>query len=134
MNHVAHLRAWKWLFLLEGAPSCLCAILTYLFYPDFPETAPFLTPTERALALSRLRGVAAQGHAKLTWADARETLLDWRLYLHYLLFTCISVPFSSISLFAPTIVSEGLGYEGLDAKASRHSVLIVLRMPGFFDR
>lgn len=86
-----------------------------MFYPDFPETAKWLSEEERELATERIKGVASLGHARITWADAKATLLDWRLYLHYLVYISISVPFSSISLFAPTIVL-GLGYEGLNAQ------------------
>lgn len=115
MNQVRGLEAWRWLFIIEGAPSCLCAILVWFFYPDFPETVAWLSESERKLAIGRIRGVSSLGHAKITWAEAKETLLDWRLYLHYLLYIAIGVPFSSISLFTPTIVS-GLGYEGLQAQ------------------
>lgn len=115
MNGARGLEAWRWLFLIEGAPSCACAILVFFLYPDFPETARWLSPAERELAVQRIKGVASLGHARITWADARATLLDGRLYLHYLVYIAISVPFSSISLFAPTIVS-GLGYAGLDAQ------------------
>ena len=41
--------------------------------------------------------------------------MDWRLYVHYLLFIAFSVGFASMSMFAPTIV-QGLGYEGLSAQ------------------
>ena len=115
MNSVRGLEAWRWLFILEGLPSCACALAVFLLYPDFPETASWLTPAERALAAARIAGEASLGHAAITWADARATLRDWRLYLHYLVYVAISVPFSSISLFAPTIVA-GLGYEGLQAQ------------------
>ena len=115
MNRVGGLQAWRWLFILEGAPSCLCAILACFFFPDFPETAKWLSPTERTLAIERIKGVSSLGHAKITWKEARDTLIDWRLYLHYLVYISISVPFSSISLFTPTIVA-GLGYEGLQAQ------------------
>ncbi|KAJ3542189.1 hypothetical protein NM688_g5998 [Phlebia brevispora] len=115
MDHVRGLEAWRWLFILEGIPSCVCALLVFAFYPDFPETARWLSTEERALAVGRIKGVSSLGHARITWAEAKETLLDARLYLHYLAFIVISVPFSSISLFAPTIVS-GLGYEGLQAQ------------------
>ena len=67
------------------------------------------------MLIHRLKGNASLGHAKISWAETKATLTDWRLYLHYLAFISISVPFSSISLFAPTIVA-GLGYQGLNAQ------------------
>lgn len=115
MDGVRGLQAWRWLFILEGAPSCLCALLVYFFYPDFPESSKWLSTEERDLATERIKGIASLGHEKLTWAEAKATLLDRRLYLHYAVCISFSVVFSSISLFTPTIVS-GLGYEGLAAQ------------------
>ena len=109
------LSAWRYLFLLEGAPSCAGALLVWRFFPDFPERSRWLSPEEKALAARRLAGVASRGHDAVRWTDARATLCDWRLYAHYLAYITISVPFSSMSLFSPTIVA-GLGYEGLDAQ------------------
>lgn len=72
-----------------------------------------LSADEKALVQTRLAGDnASHGAHRLTWAEARETLVDWRLYLHYLAYIGISAPFSSLSLFAPTIVS-GLNYKGM---------------------
>lgn len=115
MNGLRGLQGWRWLFILEGTPSCLCATLVFFFFPDFPETASWLSEEERELATGRIKGIASLGHDKITWVDAKATLVDWRLYLHYLAFLGVGTPFSSISLFAPTIV-DGLGYEGLDAQ------------------
>ena len=90
-------------------------MLAFFLFPDFPETSSWLSDEERILAVERIRGVASLGHAKVTWQDAKATLLDWRLYLHY--WACISFccAFSCVSLFIPTIVS-GLGYQGLSAQ------------------
>lgn len=115
INRVRDLQAWRWLFLIEGAPSCAAAFLVFFLFPNFPETEKWLSPAERELAVERLKGVASLGHHKIIWSEAKATLMDWRLYLHYLVYISISVPFSSISLFTPTIVS-GLGYEGLNAQ------------------
>ncbi|KAH9929502.1 MFS general substrate transporter [Epithele typhae] len=115
INGAGGLQAWRWLMIIEGAPSVLAVPLIYFFYPDYPESVRWLSQEERELAAARIAGVASLGHAKLTWADARAALTDWRIYLHHALWVCYSVAFSSISLFAPTIV-QGLGFEGLSAQ------------------
>ena len=115
MNGIGGLQAWRWLFILEGLPSCVCAILCFFFFPDFPEIASWLSDKERQLATERIKGVAALGHAKITWKEAKETLIDWRIYLHYIAYIGLSPPFSSLTLFTPTLVA-GLGYEGLNAQ------------------
>ncbi|KAI0702376.1 MFS transporter [Cerioporus squamosus] len=115
LNGVHGLEAWRWLFLIEGAPSCFVAILCALFFPDYPETVSWLSDEERELATQRIKGVASLGSDKINWTEAKATLMDWRLYAHYIAYISNSVSFSSNSLFAPTIVA-GLGYTGLDAQ------------------
>ncbi|EJF62083.1 MFS transporter [Dichomitus squalens] len=109
------IEAWRYLFIIEGAPSCAGAVLVWFFFPDYPETVRWLSVGQRELAVARLKGVASLGHYRITWEEAKETLRDYRLYVHYLTYITISVPFSSMSLFSPTIVA-GLGYEGLNAQ------------------
>ncbi|KAG9125754.1 hypothetical protein FRC07_006336 [Ceratobasidium sp. 392] len=115
MNMVGGLEAWRWLFILEGIPSVLSSIFVWFFFPDFPETAHWLSPDERDRAVSRLEGLAPTGHSHVTWNEAMQTLLSWRVWLHAFAYVTVGVPFSSLSLFAPTIVS-GLGYTGLKAQ------------------
>jgi len=116
MNGACSLEAFRWLFIIEGIPSCLSSILIFFFLPDYPETVKWLSQEERALATDRLRHEGAHGHANsMTWRDAKATLLEWRLYAHYAIYFGISVPFSSLSLFSPSIVN-GLGYTDLKAQ------------------
>ena len=85
MNRVAGLVGWQWLFILEGIPSCLFALVVLLFLPDYPETARWLSAEEKALAADRMRSCGSKGGDKaMTWKDAKSTLTDWRLYAHYL--------------------------------------------------
>ena len=115
MDQVRGLQAWRWLFIIEGIPSCICSVICFFFFPDFPETSRWLSVEEKNMAIERLQGIASLGHAKITWYDAKTTLLDWRLYLHYATCVAFSCAFSGVSLFVPTIVS-GLGYQGLAAQ------------------
>ncbi|KAH8672551.1 MFS transporter-like protein, partial [Tricladium varicosporioides] len=111
------LSGWRWLFILEGIPPCLGAVLIWFFLPDYPETANWLTAEEKTLAKRRLAAEGSKGDGEnMTWIQIKETLMDWRLYAHYALYFGIAVPFSSLSLFTPSI-TLGLGYHDLMAQA-----------------
>lgn len=105
LNNAHGLQAWRWFFLIEGAPSCAGAVLACVFYTDYPETARWLSAPQRTLAMERIRSVASLGQHKLTWGEARATLCDSRLCPHFLTYIAISVPFLSISLFLPIVVA-----------------------------
>jgi hypothetical protein len=114
MNGVGGLSAWRWLFVVEGAPSCLSAGLVWWLLPDYPEEV--LEGREREVAVARLRVEGSKrADRSMTWEDARGTLVDWRLYGHYLIYFCLAVPFSSLSFFSPSIVA-GLQYVDLQAQ------------------
>ncbi|KAL2832421.1 major facilitator superfamily domain-containing protein [Aspergillus cavernicola] len=116
MNQIHGLSAWRWLFIIEGAPSCASAALVWFILPDYPESASWLSAEEKELAAQRLEVEGSKGGAKaMAWEDAKEVLVDWRLYAHYLVYFGISAPFSSLSLFTPAITS-GLGYTSLRAQ------------------
>lgn len=116
MNGAAGLPGWRWLFIIEGIPSCISAIFVFLFLPDYPEGATWLSEPERDLAVQRLFHEGSKGHhPTMSWADAKATLTDWRLYAHYALYFAISPGFASLSLFSPSI-TLGLGYRDLTAQ------------------
>jgi hypothetical protein len=116
MNQVHGLSAWRWLFILEGIPSCLSAFLVWFILPDYPERSKWLSPREKELAAERLLVEGSKGDGRsITWADAKATLTDWRLYGHYAIYFAVSLPFASLSLFTPSITA-GLGYVDLEAQ------------------
>jgi MFS family permease len=84
MNGAHGLSAWRWLFIIEGAPSCASAFLVWFLLPDYPETAHWLSAEEKELAADRLSLEGSKGSASaMSWADAKAVLVDWRLYAHY---------------------------------------------------
>ncbi|CAH0046289.1 unnamed protein product [Clonostachys solani] len=116
MNQVQGLSGWRWLFILEGLPSMLSAFFVWFALPDYPETASWLSVEEKELAAQRLSGHGSKGSsAAMTWDDAKSTILEWRLWCHYIIYFGISVPFSSLSLFTPSLTA-GLGFENLNAQ------------------
>ena len=86
------LAPWRLLFLAEGFPSVLVAVVAWNVIADSPETAGFLTPRERKIAMLRLRGQsgvkdeeeAHSGGAKrkrVDWARIISTVKDPKCYL-----------------------------------------------------
>jgi len=77
--------AWRILFLVEGFPSIIVSVFVYLYIPDDPDKAKYLTPRERKVARLRLRkekAISGKGTPKgLQWTEIRETLLDPKSYL-----------------------------------------------------
>lgn len=45
--------SWRILFLVEGLPTVICALLVFFYLPDSPRTARSLTPAERDIAGKR---------------------------------------------------------------------------------
>ncbi|EJD04816.1 membrane transporter [Fomitiporia mediterranea MF3/22] len=46
---------WKWLMIMCGIITIVIAVCYWLFFPDSPATAWFLTPEERVIAVNRIK-------------------------------------------------------------------------------
>ncbi len=59
MAGVLGLRGWQWLFLIEGAPAIVLGVVAYVYLPDRPADARFLSVREKeAIARERARDAA----------------------------------------------------------------------------
>lgn len=91
MNGLAGLVGWRWLFILEGIPSCLFAVVIWTILPDWPESAKWLSTEEKNLAADRIKSCGSkESDEAMTWENAKSTLKEWRLYAHYLVPLVIS--------------------------------------------
>ena len=54
MDGAKGLRAWKWLFIIEGVVTIFIAFGAFFVLPNFPRTTSWLTEEERQLAAWRL--------------------------------------------------------------------------------
>jgi MFS family permease len=84
MNMTSGLEGWRWLFILEGLPSLVSSVAVFFLLPDYPETAKWLSTEEKELAAQRLIDEGSKGSGNsLTWEEAKITLCEWRLWIHY---------------------------------------------------
>ncbi|KAK0620728.1 major facilitator superfamily domain-containing protein [Immersiella caudata] len=78
------LSGWRWLFIIDGIITIPVALYGLLLFPDTPETttAPYLTPEERSLAVSRLLSQTTEEDLEskpkvFTWSFVRIVLTSW---------------------------------------------------------
>lgn len=111
---------WRLLFLVEGFPSVLVAVVAWNAIPDSPATAKYLTKREKKVARLRLRKEKDPhehtGSGGLKFREMLETITDPKSYLTAFMFFCTNMAFSSMPVFLPTIIHE-MGHTVLISQA-----------------
>jgi MFS family permease len=116
LNGAAGLSGWQWLFILEGIPSVIVGVCVWFGLPDWPQTAKWLTPEERAFAIKRLGPYAPSMNDK-HWDSkvAKETLMNGMFWLYAAQYFLMTNSLNAFGYFAPTIVAN-LGFTGWHAQ------------------
>jgi cyanate permease len=107
---------WRILFLIEGIPSFIIAVVVFFFLPSRPQTSRYLTEDQRTLALTRLnRKNLGEGNTGIDWKAVKRALMDWKTYVVAVMYSCMNLGLGSVTGFLPTIV-KGLGYSSANAQ------------------
>lgn len=78
---------WRLLFLIEGFPSIIVAVIAWYQIPDSPDTARYLSPREREVARLRLEEEkddeknTTGDKSKLDWGEIRTALEDRKCWI-----------------------------------------------------
>ncbi|MCJ1373898.1 hypothetical protein MMC20_005128 [Loxospora ochrophaea] len=118
----APIAAWRLLFLVEGCPAIIVAVIAWYQIPDNPHTARYLTPREKVVARLRLKaekGIEEQvtsEKSKLDWNEIGQALTDSKCWITAMMFFSCNVAFSSLPPFLPTIINE-MNYSALTSQA-----------------
>ncbi|KAA8642534.1 hypothetical protein EYZ11_012219 [Aspergillus tanneri] len=103
LNGARGLSGWRWLFIIDGLITLPIAIYGLFLFPDTPTTtrAPYLTPSERAFAVSRLTNTNAH-RASLNRAFLKRLFTTWYWWAFVILWVIAgeTESFSSNSLLA----------------------------------
>ncbi|CAE6433130.1 unnamed protein product [Rhizoctonia solani] len=81
--------SWQWFFIITGVITLATAVAYFMWFPDSPATAWFLTPEERAMAIERIK-VNQTGVENKVWKKDQfiEALTDYKTWL-FALFSCL---------------------------------------------
>ncbi|KAL4795679.1 major facilitator superfamily domain-containing protein [Aspergillus venezuelensis] len=117
MDGKLELRAWRWLFIIEGAITIFVAICAIFILPNFPRTTGWLSEEEKQLAAWRLEEDIGEDD----WVDSEQqsflhgamlAFSDVKTWILMLLILCI-VSSASVTNFFPTVV-ETLNYGNIE--------------------
>ncbi len=100
MDGIAGLHGWQWLFLLEGLPAALLALVVVRILPDGPRDAPWLTEPEKLTIAAQLEADDASAHHRDLW----PALCDPRVPVLGLVTFGIIMGYYGIGLWLPQIV------------------------------
>ncbi|RPB03821.1 MFS general substrate transporter [Choiromyces venosus 120613-1] len=118
---------WRLLFILEGFPSMVMAIVSYYHIPDSPADAGFLTLEQKKIARRRLLVVrdgddeeeVVMGEEEsrgVRWGQVWSAVKDVGNWATAFMFFFCNVSFSSLPVFLPTILKD-MGYTSIHAQA-----------------
>jgi MFS family permease len=98
---------WMYVFLIFGSASTLMGIITLLFLPDLPSTAPFLSARQRIVAVERVasnRQGVKNRHFKSY--QAWQTFRDPKTWLLFIMATGAQIPNSALTSFSSIIIKS----------------------------
>ncbi|KAG1868308.1 major facilitator superfamily domain-containing protein [Suillus subalutaceus] len=105
--------AWRWLFFIEGGVTILVAICAIFVLPDFPHNTRWITPEERALAISRLvedgYSEADELGKQTTMQGVRDAVSDWKVWW-FSVAAMFQLVGQSFFIYFPTLCAT-LGYD-----------------------
>ncbi|HYL35848.1 MAG TPA: MFS transporter [Bryobacteraceae bacterium] len=107
MSGAANLRAWQWLFLLEGVPACLAGVVALFFLTDNPASASWLLPAERELLVRRLgEEKAAKALSHDTHHSLTEALRSGKIWLFGLIYFGFVMGNYALGFWLPQVIGD----------------------------
>ena len=97
------LGGWQWLFLVEGLPAVILGILTFVYLPDGPKNAKWLSADERKWIEDTL-----ERERQHTASDGQHSMSDairsGRVWTFALIYFAIIMSFYGVTFWLPQIV------------------------------
>jgi MFS family permease len=110
----ASIAAWRFEFIIIGAACAAWGIAMAYIIPDSPYTTKRFTREEKIVIMSRKReDYHAVEKRQLKWDQIRESALDVKTYLFFLLGLTANIPNGGTSNFG-TLMTRGFGFNTLN--------------------
>ncbi|WP_246792900.1 MFS transporter [Burkholderia perseverans] len=100
-NNVANLAGWQWMFLVEGIPAVLLGCCALIWLSESPDTASWLTPSEREWVRARLSDRQPRREG---WKELKIVLTDVGVYRLALIYFCLICGVYVVGFWFPSIL------------------------------
>jgi hypothetical protein len=114
LNHLnghAGLKAWQYVFIVEGALPIALAAPVYFLLLTFPETSTALSDRERYIAINRFgRGSTRQTDVTWSWPAFRRIFSRPSTYVFFISYVSLCIVCVAQATFLPTILSSFLKF------------------------
>jgi hypothetical protein len=98
------------MFIVLGLVTILIGSVTYLFLPDTPMTASFLTKEEKVVAINRIAdNQTGIENRTFKWSQIKELAMDVQIYLIGLVILLASISSGVITTYSSTLI-RNFGY------------------------
>lgn len=104
--HWLDLGSWRWLFILQGAPSVLLGVVAYFYLPNKPSDARFLTRQESAWLQSELDEEHPPEQKKVTFLGQLRAIQNAKLLYFASANFFIGCGLYGITFFLPLIIKQ----------------------------
>ncbi len=101
--HQFGIAGWQWLFVLEGLPAIVLALVVLSRLKDHPHEAAWL-PSQEKLWLVATLDQEREQQAKITGSDAWAAFLSWRIWLLTVVFFGLATSGYGIVLWMPNFI------------------------------
>lgn len=110
LSHIKHsIAPWKLLFIIEGIPTVLLAVVTWFWLPDNIWKTRFLTERQKQIAsifVARNQQADPHGTGGFKFKELLAAFKEPKSFLPAFMYFGYNVSYASLPLFVPTIISQ----------------------------
>lgn len=137
-------KGWRWIYIIEGAITCVAGIIAYPLIVDFPDSKrnKFLNEREKRFILERLeqdQGGKTANDGKVNLPVIWKICKDWKVWSFAFMYFSAAVGSYAWTLFLPIILQNGFGFSQelafiLTTPPQVLSVIVVFGLSWWADR
>ncbi len=98
------LRGWQWMFLLEGIPVLILALLVLKYLPDRVETVTWLNPSEKEALLKELNIEEQEKSSKSTSTSFSGIFFNKYIWILVVLYFAVRLSVNTMAYWTPTFI------------------------------